>query len=305
MKRHLNSTFAQIVERAQSAHGDVSRQIIEKELLHYDILYCMEEEGLLDNLVFQGGTSLRLCHGSDRYSEDLDFSGGKGFSIDSFDGFKARIENRIARRYNLRSRVKVHSRPLRHGIDVARWWVNVETRPEKRDLPFVRIRIEVANVAAKTATTLPLRMNYDVLPENYRDIYMRVSTLDELLADKLIAFASAKAVRYRDMFDIGWLDSKGAVFDQTIFEQKVNDYAKQLNWESDYFKRTQQLEAGLSDLVESEAFRTRVGAFLSLDRYQATLGNVRYREFLCELLTSTYRQVQDVMKRRASAACGH
>lgn len=46
--------------------------VVEKELLHYRILDAMMREGFFSSLVFQGGTSLRLCHGSPRYSEDLD-----------------------------------------------------------------------------------------------------------------------------------------------------------------------------------------------------------------------------------------
>lgn len=53
--------------------------VIEKELLHYEILRAMEEDGLLGGLVFQGGTCLRLCYGASRYSEDLDFAGGFDF----------------------------------------------------------------------------------------------------------------------------------------------------------------------------------------------------------------------------------
>jgi predicted nucleotidyltransferase component of viral defense system len=56
------------------------RSVIEKELLHYDILFALEKGGLLDKLTFQGGTSLRLCYGGNRFSEDLDFAGGKDFS---------------------------------------------------------------------------------------------------------------------------------------------------------------------------------------------------------------------------------
>lgn len=57
--------------------------VIEKELLHYEILRAMEEDGLLGDLVFQGGTCLRLCYGASRYSEDLDFAGG--FDFDAAD----------------------------------------------------------------------------------------------------------------------------------------------------------------------------------------------------------------------------
>lgn len=57
--------------------------VIEKELLHYEILRAMEEDGLLGDLVFQGGTCLRLCYGASRYSEDLDFAGD--FDFDAAD----------------------------------------------------------------------------------------------------------------------------------------------------------------------------------------------------------------------------
>ena len=52
---------------------------IEKELLHFEILAAMQRAGHLQGLVFKGGTCLRLCHGALRFSEDLDFSGGKSF----------------------------------------------------------------------------------------------------------------------------------------------------------------------------------------------------------------------------------
>lgn len=56
------------------------RPVIEKELLHYDILFALDKERLLDQLTFQGGTSLRLCYGAVRFSEDLDFVGGRDFA---------------------------------------------------------------------------------------------------------------------------------------------------------------------------------------------------------------------------------
>ncbi len=69
--------FDALVDRAmRDPHVAHMGPVIRKELLHYDILFCLGRSGMLDNLVFQGGTSLRLCYGSRRYSEDLDFVGG-------------------------------------------------------------------------------------------------------------------------------------------------------------------------------------------------------------------------------------
>jgi predicted nucleotidyltransferase component of viral defense system len=48
--------------------------------LHHDILREMSRAGFLKNLTFIGGTCLRACYGSQRLSEDLDFTGGADFT---------------------------------------------------------------------------------------------------------------------------------------------------------------------------------------------------------------------------------
>jgi predicted nucleotidyltransferase component of viral defense system len=81
--------FKQYVEMAlKNTDLATMRPVVEKELMHYEILNALDEEGLLKSLVFQGGTSLRLCRGSDRFSEDLDFAGGKDFSSASMEKIK-------------------------------------------------------------------------------------------------------------------------------------------------------------------------------------------------------------------------
>jgi predicted nucleotidyltransferase component of viral defense system len=73
--------FDALVERAMAASGHAHmRPVIEKELLHYDILHSLDRHRLLDRLVFQGGTCLRLIYGAPRFSEDLDFVGGTDFA---------------------------------------------------------------------------------------------------------------------------------------------------------------------------------------------------------------------------------
>jgi hypothetical protein len=65
--------FQSSVAKAMTTPGfSHMRPVVEKELLHYDLLFILDKENLLDNLTFQGGTSLRLCYGAPRLSEDLD-----------------------------------------------------------------------------------------------------------------------------------------------------------------------------------------------------------------------------------------
>src|SRR5271167_1541602 len=53
-------------------------QNLMKEAIHLHLLSALSEAGVLQHVIFQGGTALRLCYGGERYSEDLDFVCGKG-----------------------------------------------------------------------------------------------------------------------------------------------------------------------------------------------------------------------------------
>lgn len=77
------------------------RPVIEKELLHYDILFSVDNAGLLDHLTFQGGTSLRLSYGSPRFSEDLYFAGGIDFKTQDLIIMKSCIEKFLGKKYGL------------------------------------------------------------------------------------------------------------------------------------------------------------------------------------------------------------
>jgi predicted nucleotidyltransferase component of viral defense system len=77
--------FDGLVAQALENKPDLSplRVVVEKELLHHDILNTLSQHDLLENLTFIGGTCLRSCYGGIRLSEDLDFTGGSDFTRDS------------------------------------------------------------------------------------------------------------------------------------------------------------------------------------------------------------------------------
>lgn len=81
MRRQFVIVVDQLVNEALRARADLSslRPVVEKELLHHDILREMSEAGLLLRLTFIGSTCLRACYGSSRLSEDLDFTGNADF----------------------------------------------------------------------------------------------------------------------------------------------------------------------------------------------------------------------------------
>src|SRR3990167_4417759 len=106
--------FNTLVEQAMRMEGRTHmRPVIEKELFNYDILFALDSDGLLDTLTFQGGTSLRLCYGAQRFSEDLDFVGGKDFTRERLEPIRDCIESYIGQRYGLEVSVKEPA-ALRH-----------------------------------------------------------------------------------------------------------------------------------------------------------------------------------------------
>lgn len=56
--------FDSLVDEALKSRAELSllRPVVEKELLHHDILREMSSAGLLSGLTFIGGTCLRACY---------------------------------------------------------------------------------------------------------------------------------------------------------------------------------------------------------------------------------------------------
>lgn len=134
------SLFDQLVDEALRARADLSalRPVVEKELLHHDILREMSEAGLLTRLTFIGGTCLRACYGSSRLSEDLDFTGGSDFRRGDLAELAMILTDRLQSRYGLPVRV---SEPVKIGGNVSTWKLVIETRPGRKHLPAQRINL--------------------------------------------------------------------------------------------------------------------------------------------------------------------
>lgn len=285
--------FSRLVDRVmRDANVANMRPVIEKELLHCDILFCLERENLLDDLVFQGGTSLRLCRGGNRFSEDLDFAGGRDFSSAMLAGMKDCIERYIGSKYDLEVRVKepaeLEKDPKYAGLSIRKWQVSVITAPQRKDLPQQRIKVEVANVPAYTKEAVPLRTNYTFLPDGYDDALISTETLDEIMADKLISLsATQKYIRHRDIWDLGWLKQKGATVRPGLARQKMEDYRLSGGTEmlDDMMER-------LPDIVAGAELRNEMKRFLPSDVYDRTLGRKKFEGFLTQTVVGLLKEVK-------------
>lgn len=280
--------FEALVARAMAEPGrQAMRPVIEKELLHFDILFALDREGLLDDLTFQGGTSLRLCYGASRFSEDLDFAGGSDFQSADVAAIKACIETYVSQRYRLEVTVKppaaLRHEPAYEEIKVDKWQVAVVTSPSRPDLAKQRIKLEIANIPAYTRQARSLQVHYPFLPDGYGDLLVICESLDEILADKLVSLVNThKYVRYRDIWDLQWLKQQGAKPNTDLIEQKLRDYRVE-----GYEEKARAMVDRLPDIIDSDAFMNEMTRFLPADTLERTLHKVKFTAFLCRELSET------------------
>jgi len=288
----MSENFAALVKKAMTQDGVAKMQpVVEKELLHYDILFCLEKAGLLDNLVFQGGTSLRLCRGGSRFSEDLDFAGDVDFSSEKLQAIKVCIEKYIGERDGLEVTVKEPSTlkklPEYAELKIEKWQVAVVTSPGRKDLPKQKIKLEVANVPAHKPEPVALNINYDFLPESYAQTIIITESINEVLADKIISLpATQNYVRYRDVWDLVWLIQQGAKLDIELVKQKIKDYLIE-----DFDVMLTSLLERLPVIVNSDGFKQQMERFLPSNVVERTLAEAKFVQYLAITLTKLFSDV--------------
>lgn len=150
------SLFDQLVNEALKTQTELAplRVVVEKELLHHDILREMAEAGLLQNLTFMGGTCLRACYGSNRLSEDLDFTGGADFKREQLMALGNVLISHLHVKYDLKIDV---SEPRRETGNVDTWKLKVITHPEQSHMPMQRINIDICAIPSYEPKPMMLR----------------------------------------------------------------------------------------------------------------------------------------------------
>lgn len=278
-RQDFNAMVATAMRDPDVAH---MRPVIEKELLHFDLLYALEQGGFLNELVFQGGTSLRLCYGGSRFSEDLDFAGGPEFSTRQMVHMKQCLEDYLSARYGLEVFVKepasLRQEPEYENIRIDKWQLSVATAPERRDIPRQRIKIEVASIPAYTAQAMPLHLHYDFLPKEYSNTLVMVEASHEIMADKLVSLPmNTRYVRNRDIWDLAWLAQRGVAPDAELVQLKIADYR---HTREDYLSCEAALRGNLAEIIEGERFTQEMSRFLPATVFERTVGDSRFHGYL-------------------------
>jgi predicted nucleotidyltransferase component of viral defense system len=161
------------------------RDLIQHEQFELEVLSRLQSGRFLANLIFGGGTMLRLCHGLDRYSVDLDF-----WITREMDWVKyyRRMERYLGQFYTIADSANKHFTIL----------FELKSPQFPRSLK-IEIRKTVKNI--KTETSIAYSPNAPV------QVLVKTMVLEDMMKSKIEAFLDRREIR--DAYDIEFLIKKG------------------------------------------------------------------------------------------------
>jgi len=280
--------FDQLVSQAMKNLVELAplQTVVEKELLHHDIIREMSTAGLLGGLTFIGGTCLRSCYGSNRLSEDLDFTGGNNFKREMLSELGGVLVTRLHAKYGLHVEM---SEPTKDSSSVDTWKLRMVTRPEHKGLPAQRINIDICAVPSYDKRPVVLR-NYYGVDMGTSGLIIQAQSREEILADKLVAFAlRPNRLKNRDLWDIGWLRQQNIELPLELIAKKIVDHCCPVD---EYLRLLSERTALLrSDPAVRSAFIHEMKRFLPPKTVSQTVENMEFWEYLTSVIETESNQV--------------
>lgn len=161
------------------------QDLIKHEQFELEVLERLQSGRFLSDLIFGGGTMLRLCHGLARYSVVLDFWVTKDIDWKKFYG---RMEKYLLQYYKL--------------ADSANNRFTILLELKAPQYPRA-LKIEIRKEAKKIKTESSIAFS----PNSTVQVMMKTVALNEMMKSKIAAFLSRHEIR--DAYDIEFLLKKG------------------------------------------------------------------------------------------------
>lgn len=174
-----------------------------KEITQEIILYGLSKTEFFKHVQFCGGTALRIVHGLNRFSEDLDFTlniPGSNFRFDDY------MEETLVtlKHYGLDMKVKkarddsfVKARELKEDSD--KWRLSF---PSSKQLRKVLIKLEIDTNPPFGAIEAKANLDFPLLHQ------VSVGSIETLFSGKLHALLCRSFIKGRDWYDLLWYIKK-------------------------------------------------------------------------------------------------
>lgn len=165
------------------------QDLIKQEQFELEVLDRLNTGRFLNNLIFGGGTMLRLCFGLNRFSVDLDFWIIKDIDADRL--FKD-LKEHLAQLYTIK--------------DAANKFYTILFELKSGDYPR-RLKIEIRKETKKIKTEQAIAYSR----YSNMQVFLRVVSQKEMMKAKMEAFLERKEIR--DLFDMEFLLKRGIDID--------------------------------------------------------------------------------------------
>jgi len=186
-----------ITERLQEYNLQTAEEELNaiKEIAQEIILYALSKTSFFEHAYFCGGSALRIIHGLNRFSEDLDFTTieiDKGFQFNDYmDEVLLTLQQ-----YGLDMKVKkarddsfVKSRELKE--DSEKWLLSF---PSNRQLKKVNIKLEIDTNPPAGAVVAKANLDFPILHQ------VKIGSIGTLFSGKLHALLCRKFTKGRDWY---------------------------------------------------------------------------------------------------------
>ncbi len=209
-------TKAQIQRIAQ--RNRIGMQVQERDYVQHLLLWLLYSRS--QDLIYKGGTALRMVYGGNRYSEDLDFNGHGDVAVlqSSWQEIAARLRD-----FGVSAEMRREwESDVGYSFDVSFQGPLYDGRDRSKGKVRVDVNRRPEEVAARRAL---VTSEYD----DVRPFVVTVLAPDHLLAEKIRAMLVRG--KPRDLYDIWLLLEQGFPLDEALIERKLALYG--LSWDRD------------------------------------------------------------------------
>lgn len=214
----------ELYEKMLSAYDqstDTARRNAVYEVSQQIVLAGLADGGFFDKAAFYGGTCLRIFHGLNRFSEDMDFTLLKEDNSFHFEHYFQQIIDQFAlvgrkveiKKKDKKSFGKVESAFLKDNTDV----YDLSFQTEKS----IRVKIEVDTIPPLKFTT---EQRLLLQPKSFMT---RCVTLPDLFAGKMHALAFRvwkNRIKGRDWYDFEWYVRNGIPLDWNHLQERIRQF---------------------------------------------------------------------------------
>lgn len=256
------------------------RITVEKELFHQEILRLISATDLMKDLVFIGGTCLRLCYESERLSEDLDFSTERVIAQEEAENLSETIRCGLSEKFGL----PVYVRKPQKETDTETWKISIVTNPGHSNIPAQQIHLDICHYPSYLKELRLVRNAY-CKESSYPPLFIMAERREEILIDKLIAFTYRRRIKNRDLWDIFSLYCRNTKLDTDVLERKLKDrnHSKE-EFIASYNERAKQIESAFPPDFNAELSR-----FLSSGTFEGSILSTKDGPAVFSTILSDYR----------------